>query len=72
MNEKAREARMRRLAAKMDLMIRKSRVQNTNLDDLGGYQIIDIRMNIPVAGSRYDLDLDGVEAWLTEEDPATN
>jgi hypothetical protein len=46
-------------------VLRKSRIRTPNLDDDGGDTIIDADTNCMVAGFRWDLDLDEVEAWAT-------
>jgi hypothetical protein len=64
----AREARLRRLAKRQDLMLRKSRWRLGSIDNLGGYQIIEPNRNLIILGSRYELDLDDVQDFLTESD----
>ena len=66
MKEKAREGRARRMAAGQGLTLRKSRVQMPNVDDHGGYRLVEMRRNAVVAGERFDLTLDEVEGWLAE------
>jgi hypothetical protein len=68
MNDKARENRLRRLAKKQNLYLRKSRVRHTNVDDWGGYMILDPYQNVVVAGERFNLTLDDVENFLKEDD----
>ncbi len=65
MTETSRERRLRHLAQKRGFMLRKSRGPQSR-DNRGGYMIVDLR-NAVVAGERFDLDLDAVEAWLAEE-----
>jgi len=66
-SDHAREARLRRRAARDGLMIRKSRLRGTpHLDDQGGYMILNANYNTVVAGPRFDFDLDDVERWLSD------
>lgn len=62
----ARIARLRRIAARHDLTLQKSRSRSVHLDDLGGFMIVDIGRNAVVAGDRYDLDLDDVADFLAD------
>jgi hypothetical protein len=62
----AREARLRRAAHRQGFTLRKSRSRTWSCDDLGGYQIIIADINGIAAGSRFDLDLDDVEHFLTD------
>jgi hypothetical protein len=63
----AREARLRLLASRQGLALRKSYVCTPNLDGGGGYLIIDLDRNWIVAGEGFNLDLDDAERFLTEE-----
>jgi len=66
--EKAREARLRRLAAKYGLILRKSRAKNWSVDNQQGYALIDIYGGYNVANSaRFDLTLDDVEEYFRED-----
>ena len=65
MTEASRERRLRKIAQKQGLLLRKSRSQ-LSMDNQGGYMIVDPDTNAVVAGGRFDLDLDAVEAWLGE------
>ena len=67
---KAREMRLRRMAARQGMGIHKSRVREPNLDNFGGYMLYDLDGNYVVAGARFDLDLDDVERWLTPDEDA--
>lgn len=68
MLEKSRENRLRRKAARLGMIIRKSRVRYPHLDNLGGYALIDARRNYVIAGVRWDLGLDEVEGILDEKE----
>ncbi len=64
--ERAREARLRRRAARHGLTIRKSRRRGAfHANGFGGYMIIDASTNGVVGGARFDLDLDDVERSLS-------
>ncbi len=65
MTKVSRERRLRKIAQKQGLLLRKSRSQ-LSMDNQGGYMIVDPDTNAVVAGKRFDLDLDAVEAWLAE------
>jgi hypothetical protein len=59
-----REGRLRRQMHREGFVLRKSRVRNPHVHDLGGYMILDGSSNTVAAGSNFDLDLDDVEQWL--------
>jgi len=61
--EKAREARLRRLARRGGYALHRSRA-GFSLDNFGDYMIVDDSMNVIVAGDRFDLTLDDAEEWL--------
>ncbi len=63
MSDNAREARVRRALRKDGFLVMKSRVSTPNLDNLGGYMVVNAR-NWVVLGSRYDLSLEDLEAWV--------
>lgn len=65
--ERNREARARRKAKARGWWLKKSRVRTTNIDNWGGYMIIDPYGNFVVRGPRWDMTLDQVEAFLEEE-----
>ena len=65
MTKVSRERRLRKIAQKQGLLLRKSRSQ-LSMDNQGGYMIVDPDTNVVVAGKRFDLDLDAVEAWLAD------
>ena len=65
MTEKAREQRIRRRLAKLDMVLHKSRGR-ISLDNFGGYMICDIHDNAVIDGSRFDLSLNDVEDFLDE------
>lgn len=64
-----RESRLRRRLSRLGelgYLLRKDRARSITLDHQGGYQIVDPYRNWVVLGSRYELDIDDVEAWLAE------
>lgn len=67
-NEKARESRVRRLAARQGLALRKSRTRNPDAVDYGGYGLVDPERNWVAYGTfnggRFIGTLDDVEEWL--------
>ena len=67
MTKGARARRLRKIAQKRGFMLRKSRGP-LSLDNHGEFMIVDPSRNVVVAGERFDLDLDAVEAWLADED----
>ncbi len=65
MTKVSRERRLRKIAQKRGFMLRKSR-DPLSPDNRGEFMIVDLSRNVVVAGKRFDLDLDAVEAWLAE------
>lgn len=64
---KKREAKLRRMAARMGLALRKSRVRDPDLMEYGCFRIVDIKTGRTVTGAYpypYSLDLDRVEEAL--------
>jgi hypothetical protein len=68
MSDKVRENRLRRWATRLGLILRKGRARNWNVDDHGGYMLVDAYQNYVCAGSRFDLTLDDVETWLADSE----
>ena len=64
LNTKTRENRLRRRLAKMGYLLHKSR-KGISLDNFGDYMIVDMCANCVIAGSRFNLDLDDVEQFIT-------
>lgn len=62
------ENKYRRMLKDRGYTLRKSK-KPISPDNLGGYMIVDIYDNCVVLGSRYELTLDDVRDFLTE-DPA--
>jgi hypothetical protein len=70
-DEKVRENRLRRMADRQGLALRKSGRRDPRALDYGMYALIDPKTNTHVAGAqsgRYDLTIDDVEEYLTGED----
>ncbi len=65
MTKGARGRRLRKIAQKRGFLLRKSR-DLLSPDNHGEFMIVDLSRHVVVAGERFDLDLDAVEAWLTE------
>ena len=59
-----RERMLRRKLQKQGYALCKSKAQDIN--NLGGYMIIDAFRNVIEAGERYDLSLDDVERFINE------
>ena len=64
--EKRRENHLRKLANRQGCGIKKSRVRNPHLNDRGFYMIIDPYFNSILAGEKFDMTLDEVEAYFAE------
>lgn len=62
--EKQREARLRRLLRKQGYLLKKSRIKNPHINNMGGYMIVDAQRNFVVNGDRFELDLDQVEKFI--------
>ena len=60
------EAKLRRECKKRNIILKKSRIQNINTDDMGGYMMIDLYGNYVIAGSKYDMSLEDVANWLND------
>lgn len=65
--EKSQEQKLRRIIKSAGYELHKSRVRNINLDDLGGYQIVDPEYNCVVHGRRFELSLEDVAELVAEE-----
>lgn len=65
---KARENKLRRMAARQDLVLVKSRRRDPNALGFGTYMLTDLSNNVvhadPALGQGYGLDLDDVENYL--------
>jgi hypothetical protein len=67
--QKCLEARARRAARALGYRIRKSREWKRvpNLDNFGGFMVIDVERNFVVAGSRFDMTAEDVLAWCVAD-----
>lgn len=68
MSERADISRLRRRAAKLGYRIAKSNWRRDSIDNLGGYQIVDAGYNVVVDGSRFNLEISDVRAWLDDQE----
>jgi hypothetical protein len=62
--DRNRETRLRRLAKQKGLTLRKSRIRTPNINNRGGYMVINTGRNFVVQGEQFDLTLDDVEGLL--------
>jgi hypothetical protein len=70
--DKVRENRLRRMAQRQGLGLKKSRARDPRARSYGGYMLIDVDANWIVAGAwpfDFSLTLDAVEEYLTDADP---
>lgn len=76
-NVKKREDKARRQLVRQGYKLQKSRTngsvyangiyQGENMDDRGGYRIVDAGTNTVITGERFDLSLDDVEQFAKED-----
>lgn len=59
-----KEARLRRLLRKGGYLLKKSRIKKPNIDNHGGYMIVDGRSNSVVQGAKFELTLNQVEVFV--------
>jgi len=69
-NEKVRENRLRRMADRQGIALRKSRRRDPRALDYGVYWLIDIRRNMHLDPRGDGMTLDEVEDYLTAEPAA--
>ncbi len=60
------ENRLRRKARKHGLRVTKSRDRSIHLNNLGGYMLVDSYRNAVIAGDRFDVPLEELEAVIDE------
>ena len=65
--DKVRENRLRRMAERQGLRLVKSHRRDPRAIDFGRFTLVNPRINAVVAGTEQNMDLDQVEAWLTED-----
>lgn len=63
--EKAEESRYRHILRRQGYLLRKSR-SGLNLNNQGGYMIVDAERNYIVAGQRFEMFLDDLKEWVKE------
>jgi hypothetical protein len=61
------ESQLKKLLAKKGYTLKKSKAKQINIDDFCGYMIVLTEMNAIIAGSRFELTLEEVEAFLNNE-----
>ena len=61
---------LRRRAEKLGFRFIKSNWRKDSIDNLGGYQVIEIARNLVVDGSRFDCDLGDVADFITRQEAA--
>jgi hypothetical protein len=58
------ESGVRHLARREGYMVRKSRSRTIHADNHGEYMLVDVGLNIPAIGARYDASLEEITDWL--------
>jgi hypothetical protein len=66
MTDDVRENRLRRMAQRQGLILRKSRRRDPRAVDFGSYWLIDASTNALVAGGQFGMSLDSIEEHLTQ------
>ena len=64
-NLKSVENRVRRLAARNNCGIQKSRTRYLHINDHGKYMLYDAYRNVVILGADFDATLDEIEIYLT-------
>lgn len=67
-DERNRAVRLRRKLNKLGYTMMKMNCKRDSIDNFGGYAIIDTEYNAIVRGTRFDLDLDDVEKFISDEE----
>lgn len=62
--EKIRENKLRRMAERQGLTLRKSKRRDQRASDYGMFWLIDANTNAVVGGGSTGMNVDSVEAWL--------
>jgi hypothetical protein len=62
-SDSANDSRARRAARRIGLVAKKSRWRKNSSDNVGGFQLVDLRGNYVVAGPRFDMTADEVIAY---------
>ena len=63
---KVQENRVRRMAKRQELILKKSRRRDPRATDYGSYMLVDYNNGL-VLGEGQQTTLDGVEKWLTSD-----
>ena len=58
------ESGLRRLARREGYLLRKSRSRTIHADNFGEYMLVDVGLNIPALGARYDASLEEIADYL--------
>jgi hypothetical protein len=66
LTETHRLRRLRQVARRAGRRIERSKISDIHLDDFGGFQIVDNRRNCVILGSKFELELPDLEAFLLE------
>ncbi len=66
--DKVRENRLRRMAERQGLVLRKSRRRDPRALDYGGYWLMEPKRRAVQVGGEYGVNLDDIERYLTGED----
>ena len=70
MSEKVRENYARRQAARVGMILTKSRAKKRSIDNCQGYRLQDARAGNVLHGEKFDLSLQDVEGILNAEESA--
>jgi hypothetical protein len=70
--DKNRENRLRRMAARQGIRLVKSRRRDPQALDYGQFWLVDIEANLQLTGGQFGISLDKVEDWLTAEETAAS
>lgn len=68
MNDKAKDARLRRMASRLGYVLTKSRARHTSINNFGEYALLDRDTGVIIFGSKFNLSLNDVEELLIEEE----
>jgi len=63
---KYREDRARRKLSKQGIVVRKSRAQAVTANNFGDYMLVNARRNAIIAGARYELTLEDIERYASD------
>lgn len=67
-NGKVRENYLRRMAKRQGLELEKSKAKKWSIENHQGYRVVDPQFNRIEAGEKFNLSLDEVEKYLTENE----